>query len=240
MSMGATLSILGLYQFDNHVFDLMAFPEGFSDEQKSIVTNNILAECAELEFLYPSAEVAKDLIGIWSRKELPYWDRVYKASLLKYDPIENYRRNETESISDDKTEEHSGSDVARAGGSDSQTGSSSSTETNSGTDTVTNSTTGYDSNDFVSHDRSQTTYGHQIGDSASGTNTQTYGRTDTMQHGEKIDHTGTTARQLLAYGNIGTMTSQDMLTQELNVAKIVNVIPIIIDSFKDRFCIMVY
>lgn len=240
MSMGATLSILGLYQFDNHVFDLMAFPEGFSDEQKSIVTNNILAECAELEFLYPSAEVAKDLIGIWSRKELPYWDRVYKASLLKYDPIENYRRNETESISDDKTEEHSGSDVARAGGSDSQSGSSSSTETNSGTDTVTNATTGYDSNDFVSHDRSQTSHGHQVSDSASGSNTQTYGRTDTMQHGEKIDHTGTTARQLLAYGNIGTMTSQDMLTQELNVAKIVNVIPIIIDSFKDRFCIMVY
>lgn len=240
MSMGATLSILGLYQFDNHVFDLMAFPEGFSDEQKSIVTNNILAECAELEFLYPNAVIAKDLIGIWSRKELPYWDRVYKASLLEYDPIENYRRNETESISDDKTEAHSGSDVARAGGSDSQSGSSSSTETNSGTDTVTNSTAGYDSNDFVPHDKSQTEHGHRIADSATGMNTQTYGRTDTMQHGEKIDHTGTTARQLLAFGNIGTMTSQDMLTQETNVAKIVNVIPIIIDSFKDRFCIMVY
>ena len=240
MSMGATLSILGLYQIDKNIFDLMAFPEEFSDEQKSIVTNNILAECAELEFLYPNAVVAKDLIGIWSRKELPYWDRVYKASLLEYNAIENYRRNETESISDDKSEKHSGSDVATAGGSDSQSGSSSSTETNSGTDTVNNSTTGYDSNDFVPHDKSQTAYGHQVADSATGTNTQTYGRTDTMQHGEKIDHTGTTARQLLAYGNIGTMTSQDMLTQEIEVAKIVNVIPIIIDSFKDRFCIMVY
>ena len=240
MSNGATLSILGLYRFDETIFDLMAFPEGFTQQQKDVVTNNILAECAELEFLYPNPEVAKNLIAIWSQKELPYWDRIYKASLLQYDPIENYRRNETENIIDGKTEEHSGSDVARAGGSDSQSGSSSSTETNSGTDTITNSVNGYDSNDFVSHDKSQTQHGHIISNSASGSNTQQYGRTDTMQHGEKIKHDGTTARQLLAYGNIGTMTSQDMLTQEIEVAKIVNVIPVIIDSFMNRFCILVY
>lgn len=240
MSMGATLSIMGLYEYDNSIFDLMAFPEGFTDQQKNTVKFNILAECAELEFLYPNPEVAKNIIGIWSHKENPYWNRVYQASLLEYNAIENYRRNETESIEDGRTEQHSGSDVATAGGSDSQSGSSSSTETNSGTDTVTNSVTGYDSNDFVAHDKSQTAHGHQIADSATGTNTQTYGRTDTMQHGEKIQHSGNTARQLLAYGNIGTMTSQDMLTQEIEVAKIVNVIPIIIDSFKNRFCIMVY
>ena len=45
---------------------------------------------------------------------------------------------------------------------------------------------------------------------------------------------------MLAYGNIGVTTSQEMLTQELELAKIINVIPIIIESFKDRFCLMVY
>lgn len=240
MSNGATLSILGLYRFDETIFDLMAFPEGFTQQQKDVVTNNILAECAELEFLYPNAEVAKTLIGVWSKKELPYWNRVYQASLLEYNAIENYRRNETESILDGKTEQHSGSDISRAGGSDTQSGSSGSTETHSGTDTVENSVNGYDSNDYVKHDKSETVHGHTIRDSANGTNTQSYGRTDTMQHGEKIEHSGNTARQLLAYGNIGTMTSQDMLTQEIEVAKIVNVIPIIIDSFINRFCILVY
>ena len=240
MSNGATLSILGLYRFDETIFSLMAFPDGFTQQQKDVVTNNILAECAELEFLYPDAEVAKTLIGVWSKKELPYWNRVYQASLLEYNAIENYRRNESESITDGKTEQHSGSDVATAGGSDSQSGNSNSTETNGGTDTVTNSVNGYDSNDFVSHDKSQTQHGHTVTDYATGTNTQQYGRTDTMQHGEKIQHNGTSARTLLAYGNIGTMTSQDMLTQEIEVAKIVNVIPIIIDSFINRFCILVY
>lgn len=272
MSRGATLSIMGLYNADPTIFDLMAFPDKFTEAQKTIVKENILVECAELEFLYPAPDAAKLIIGIWSKKENPYWTRVYNASLLEYDPIENYRRNETEQISDGKTEEHSGSDVNVSGGADSLTrmgtetnaasgsdtnsGSSTSKETNSGTDTVSNKITGYDSNTLVSHDSSDTTHGHIIDNTASGSNTQQYGRrdtathnttdtqrfgkTDTYNHGEKIEHAGNTSRNLLAYGNIGTMTSQDMLTQELEVAKIVNVIPIIIESFKNRFCLMVY
>ena len=320
MSRGATLSVLGLYNNDSTIFDLMAFPDGFTAEQKQITRDNILVECAELEFLYPAPAVAKSLIGIWSKKEKPYWDRVYAASQAEYNPIENYRRNETETIGEEKTEEHSGNDVnrssgtdtdsrtgtetlnktgtetldksgtetlaktgtdtSRAGGSDTQSGSSESTDTHSGSDVVDNSITGYDSNTLVPHDESETTYGHVIANEAEGSNTTTYGRTDTithntedettfdtedqttyntqdqttlntletfvhgktdtLTHGEKIEHEGTTERTVLAYGNIGVTTSQEMLTQELELAKIINVIPIIIESFKERFCIMVY
>ena len=304
MSRGANLSIMGLYNNDPTVLDLMEFPEDFTEAQKQNVKDNILVECAELEFLYPAPVVAKNIIGIWSKKEVPYWDRVYKASLLEYNPIENYRRNETETIEDGRTEEHSGTDTNTAGGSDAlartgsdtntesgneslrrtgtdtsaasgsdtTTGSSESTETNSGTDTVLNKITGFDSNALVTHDESDTSYGHIIENDASGSNTQSYGRTDTVthnttdtttfgkidtlqhnttdtttygktdtfRHGEKIEHSGDSERSLLAYGNIGTMTSQDMLTQEIEVAKIVQVVPIIIESFKNRFCLMVY
>ena len=44
MSMGATLSIMGLYDYDNTVLDLMSFPEGFTDEQKQTLKNNILLD----------------------------------------------------------------------------------------------------------------------------------------------------------------------------------------------------
>ena len=336
MSMGATLSIMGLYNYDSTIFDFMAYPEGFTTEQKQIVNENILVECAELEFLYPNPVVAKHIIGIWSHKEKPYWDRIYSAAQAVYDPIENYRRTETETISDGRTEEHSGMDVNQASGSDTNSrtgtetrdhdaehvttldetnvdtlsgndqlkrtgsdtntasgsdtnsGSSSSTDTNSGTDTVNNKITGYDSNTLVDHDSSDTVHGHVVTNAAQGSNTQQYGRIDTMQHnttdkteygkidtidhdaettethddtdtltlntletfahgktdtlthGEKIEHAGTTERSMLAFGNIGTMTSQDMLTQETEVAKIIQVIPIIIESFKNRFCLMVY
>lgn len=336
MSRGANLSIMGLYNNDPTVLDLMAFPAEFTSEQKQNVKDNILIECAEFEFLYPNPTVAKNIIGIWSQKELPYWERVYRASQAEYNPIENYRRNETESIEDGRTEQHSGNDVSTAsgtdtrantgtetrdheadhsvvidetnvdtlsgadelkrtgtdanaaGGSDSQSGSSSSTDTNSGTDTINNSFTGYDSNTLVPHDSSETVHGHVVTNAAQGTNTTTYGRTDTetlnlsdkteygkidtvdhdsetteihddtdtltldtletfvhgktdtLTHGEKIEHEGTSERTVFAYGNIGVTTSQEMLTQELELAKIIQVVPVIIESFKNRFCLMVY
>ena len=124
MSRGATLSIMGLYNNDPTVLDMMVFPDGFTDAQKTTTKENILVECAEFEFLYPAPEVAKTIIGIWSRKEKPYWDRVYAASQAEYNPIENYRRNETETIEDGRTEEHSGNDVSRASGASGSNGSS--------------------------------------------------------------------------------------------------------------------
>lgn len=256
MSLGATMSILGLYSYDNTVFDLMSFPDGFTNTQKEIVTNNILVECAELEFLYPNPTVAKNIIAIWSAKEKPYWDRVYAAAQLEYNPIENYRRNEEESISDGRTEEHSGKDTrsytgqegTTGTGSSTQTGTSGSSDTESGTDTTTNKVTGYDSNDFVNHDSSSVTYGHkntntanaETSNIANSSSTTTHNTDDTLQHGEKIVHDGNTDRKTLAYGNIGVTTSQDMLTAEMEVAKIIQVIPIIIESFKNRFCLLVY
>lgn len=288
MSRGATLSVMGLYNTDSTLFDMMSYPEGFTDDQKQTTIENILVECAELECLYPNPYVMKTIIGIWSRKEKPYWDRVYSASLLEYNPIENYRRNETENIEDGRTEEHSGTDSNKrtgtettaheaehetvidgtikntASGSDTQSGESSSTDTNSGTDTTTNNITSYDSNTLVVHDTSGLAHGHKLVNEAEGSNTTEYGRIDTQDndttttethddtdtltlntqenftHGEKIEHEGSSERNVLAYGNIGVTTSQDMLTQEMEIAKIIQVIPIIIESFKNRFCLLVY
>ena len=304
MSLGATMSIMGLWQHDNTIFDMMSFPNGFSDDQKETVKDSILAECAEFEILYPAPTVMKTMIGIWSRKELPYWQRVYNASLLEYDPIENYHRTETETVEDSRAETHSGSDqtqhsisgsqttdtdttlsnggsdrLARtgtettaAGGTDTASGTSTGSEEKGGQDVSTVQVNGFDNGPWTDRDKTTTEYGQTSDTDASFSNTNTYGRTDTtthnttdtttygktetgtedstvtstetgtetMTHGEKIDHAGESSRTLESYGNIGTMTSQDMLTQELEVAKIINVIPIIVDSFKNRFCLLVY
>lgn len=256
MSLGATMSILGLWNNDPTIFALMQLPEGFTDDDRETVTDSILTECAELEILYPAPAVMKNCIGIWSRKELPVWQRIYNASLLEYNPIENYRRDETETIADARKEEHSGtdtntasgSDTNRASGTDSTNGNSSSTTTDGGTDTTQHDVTGYDSDtlvpstkDTVTHGMTQTVYENASNSTTYGrTDTITHGRIDSYQHGEKIEHSGGTTRTNLAFGNIGVTTSQQMLTQEIDIAKIINVIPYIVDSFKDRFCIMVY
>ena len=240
MSRGANLSIMGLYNNDDTVLDLMVFPDGMTAEEQQTVKDNLLIECAELEFLYPAPVVAKSVIGIWSKKELPYWQRVYDAAQLEYNPIENYRRNETETIEDDRTEEHSGSDVNSTAGQDAVNANSSVNEEAGGDDRTDNNITGYDSNTLVPNTEQEVYYGKTIDTTTEADQTTTYGKTDIFQHGEKIEHGGTTERTVLAYGNIGVTTSQEMLTQEMEIAKIINVMQIIIDSFKNRFCIMVY
>ena len=282
------MSVLGLYNNDDSLFGLMNYPEGMTDTDKDCVKNSILTECAELEVLYPNPNVMKNMIGLWSYKELFYWQRVYNASQLEYNPIENYRRNESETIEDDRTEEHSGSDINRASGSDTSTDSGTDTLARTGTDTVTDSgsdtvegsstvemeqggndrvdhnVSGYDSNLLVTSTEDETTYGKTETTETEASNETTYGKietreldtldtatygkvntfahgkTDTLTHGEKIEHGGTTERTVLAYGNIGITTSQEMLTQEMEIAKILNVIPVIVESFKERFCLMVY
>lgn len=114
MSRGVNLSPLGLYNWDSTVFDLMQIPEALD---KDTLIKNLLAETAELEVLYPNPVVFKNLVGVWSAKQIDIWNRLYSTTQYEYNPIENYDRHET--------------------GSDSGTGST----THSGTDTTTETTT---------------------------------------------------------------------------------------------------
>ena len=71
------------------------------------------------------------------------------------------------------------------------------------------------------------TYGHTIG-SAGG-----------MTHGEQIANMTTGSHNLHAHGNIGVMSTQDMIRQERDV-DLFNIYDIIIEDFKMRFCLLIY
>lgn len=86
----ATLSILGLYNYDNTIFDNLVTP--FEDNGNLI--QNILMECAELEILYPDANFMKFAIGVWSQKQLPIWNKLYNTEKVEYNPLENANRTE--------------------------------------------------------------------------------------------------------------------------------------------------
>ena len=53
-------------------------------------------------------------------------------------------------------------------------------------------------------------------------------------------HEGDITRNNHTSGNIGVTTSQMMLEQEIEVSAKLNVIKMIVESFKDRFCLLVY
>lgn len=91
MSRGATLSILGLYQWDDHILDNMQLPTGID---RDLLVPDLLSECAELEILYPNPDTFKTILAAWSGHRKPVWQRMVDASNLTYNPIENYDRME--------------------------------------------------------------------------------------------------------------------------------------------------
>ena len=122
MGRSVNLSPLGLYQWDQTIFDLMQIPSALD---KPTLVDNLLAETAELEVLYPNPVVFKNLVGVWSAKQLDIWNRLYATTHYEYNPIENYNRYETGSDSGTVRTTHSCTDTTTEttthGGTDGRT-----------------------------------------------------------------------------------------------------------------------
>lgn len=89
--MKASLSILGLYNYDPAVFDGLNLPDGI---ERETVVNNILCELAELELIYPSWITMRRAVTDWSNSRVASWTRMLEALNAEYNPIENYDRHE--------------------------------------------------------------------------------------------------------------------------------------------------
>ena len=89
--MPTTLSVNGLYQYDNTLFDGMVIPPAMN---KTVLINYIIMECAELEILIPNPDTLKILIESWSISRLHSWIRLYESTVQDYNMIENYDRTE--------------------------------------------------------------------------------------------------------------------------------------------------
>ena len=103
-----TMSPLGLYRWDDTIFDLMQIPSALD---KPTLIDNLLTETAELEVLYPNPVVFKNLVAVWSAKQLDIWNRLYATTQYEYNPIENYNRYETGSEGGTGRTTHSGTDT---------------------------------------------------------------------------------------------------------------------------------
>lgn len=108
MGRAVDMSVMGLYEWDNTLFDLLTIPSALN---RDTLIQNILIETAELEVLYPNPTVFKNLIGVWSNKQIDIWNRLYATTQYEYNPIENYNRYETGSTDGTGTTTHGGTDA---------------------------------------------------------------------------------------------------------------------------------
>ena len=215
----AKISVMGLYDWDNSLFDLFSIPAALN---KNDLVTNLLAELAELEIIYPNPVIMKNLIGVWSRKQMHVWEHLYETTQYEYDPIENYNRYEEGTSNGTGTE--SQTDRTTHGGQD------------------TNTTTA-ESGHFVAGFEAGTVTADNDGlfkqyrDNADTESVNQYGRTE--NHNSNGNNSRRDEYKNHMHGNIGVVSTQDMIKQEREIA-LFNLYDIIIDEFKQRFCIMVY
>lgn len=230
--MSATVSLLGLKRLNEGILGELVVPEGVDIE---LVKDNLLAETAELEVIYPDAVFMQAMIGRWSAKELPVWDRLYKTTLLQYNPIENYNRQE-KWTEDENTSKNLDSEAT--GSSDTATDGNSKRDSETITSTGTNkAVSAYNEVDFTPTEKvdvSAQTTDHETNSNEGNINVRSKDGLISDEKGKRaLDRTGS------IHGNTGFYTKQKMIEQERQIAEY-NIIDVIITSFKNRFCLQVY
>ena len=221
----ATLSIIGLYNHDESIFDNLSLPDGVDTDT---VKESILMECAELELLYPDFNFMKNAIRVWCAKEMPFWEKVREMETAEYNPIENYDRYDTEVENTDRAHDRNANNVVS--GTTKTTGKDISVDNGYDRDMVA----GYNSENL-------TVNGETRSNNTSNANTESDTKGQTAQlNTEKGKENENRVKSLHSHGNIGVTTVAQMMSEMIKVLPEVNTVAVIVNSFKQRFCLMVY
>ena len=240
------LDLLGIYNFDNTVLDLLEVPEDEDGNElidKDTLKDNLLMDTADMEILYPDASFLKLAIGAWSKKQVPIWSELYASTQYEYNPIWNVDGTVVEERdlagtdyrTDDHTTERTHDDSMERTHDDTME------RTHDDTLTTDSSTYGYNSSAAAPTDKVENAHDGTITDTHTGTITDAHTGTITDTDTGTINHdttdTGsiTTTRQ----GNIGVTSTQSLIKEQRDVVQF-NIMDYIINDFKNRFCLLVY
>ena len=153
--MRGTMSILGLWEFDNDILENLVYPEELDGD---LLKGNIILECAELETIYPDPDFFKAAVGGWSNAQLPTWEKLMHDFSIAYNPLENYDRTETWTDS----------------GSENTTTNNNTTQNGTYTDTgeKTHSSRAYNDDTLLANDKDDTSGSGSNSNTVTGSGTQ--------------------------------------------------------------------
>lgn len=162
----ATLSIMGLYNYDSSVLDglIQNLPTAAKipvddvhiagqDLNADALLTELLAQSGELEFVYPNPDAAQKIITAWALINADRWQRLYNTMWFSYNPIWNKdgttTRTETEihdlTITDNGTNDNKGKGTEKRDLKLSETPNTITTETKK--------IAGYNSNNFTNSEQ---------------------------------------------------------------------------------------
>ena len=158
--MHATVSFLGLYNYDPTVFDDLTVPAGID---KTLVQNTLMMETADLEVLQPDPVIMRQVLGWFSQRRLDAWTRVYTALSSKYQADTDVEVTETRNpnLSYNET----------------RTPDLTTTGQNTGADTTTTKRAGFNAGNLETAEQMETSLG--TGNTIHSTGNETTDRTET-------------------------------------------------------------
>lgn len=261
----ATMTMIGLYNYDNTLFNNLTFPSGID---KDLAVNQILMSCGEFELLYPNLEFMKYQIENWGKKNYFTFDKWVKALAEEFNPLYNYDRHEeyedirNRAASDKSTTDRTNTGTAtnvemtsNEGISDVTGNAATSNNTKSNNNSnVTRNVSAYDASTYQPKEQ-EITKGENVatGNAVTNENTKTSntnsgGSSDVSNTRDvsKDETVGSRAEAESAkhtahlYGNIGVTTSVTMLKEYVGFYKDFNLYEQIADLFVNDFCIRIY
>lgn len=234
--MEATLSILGLYNYQPAIFDSLTIPTSVDRET---LIDNIIMEAAELELLFPNGDILGRLIGNWSKTRLAAWIRMIGALDAEYNPIENTDRYEDhlEDYTRDLTESDNYTRDLKE--NDNYTRNLTDSGNNNSSGSTQNSRTGYNSGDLQVTDSSRSEDHSDETRSYTGSDDRNKGYTGGDNRNKGYTGGDTRHTVIHTHGNIGVTTNQQMVEAELKLRQY-DIYKLITNEFIDTFCIGVY
>ena len=207
------LTLYGMYQYDNTLFDGITLPDGLD---KEILIADIISTSGDLYPYYQVAPVLKTNISLWFKRRKFDFTQLYNALRADYSPIENYNRIETRKQSD----EESGNDT------NSRHGSESTNE--NGTATSERGTSAFDKTSYANRDRTQDNSENKMVNNSNSTLITNYGK--------RNDST----EEVYIHGNIGVTTNQEMIEAEIKLRTQFDIFRVITQEFEREFLVQVY
>lgn len=181
------------------------------DLDRETFVDNLLLECAEFSCIYPNPDFAKRAISAWSRLNAENWDKLYETMHYDYNPIWNKDGVIRETVIEDREY------------SEAVDGSSSENVNHNATDT--RGVSAFNSGAFANSE--QDILGESTGRGSEA-------ETDTKGTDDK-----TTTLERIEQGNIGVTSTQSLIQEQREVVQF-NLYRVMIDSFKERFCVLTY
>lgn len=208
------------------------FPAGIN---KDTAVDTICVDTAELGLVYTRPDTLEGLIRTWCNRRANVWMELEATLHYDYNPIHNY----------DRTEEHSHTETRDLTNTEKRVGTETedtdatveNTENMTGDSGQTDGKVAYNSGSIVT---TATTKNNATQDTTSrGASAEKRAKDVTDDITKKDTGTVINTEKIVAYGNIGVTSTQDMIRQQREIVEF-DIYHYISDDFKKEFCIMLY